>query len=169
VPATSGDAAMSSQQPPLWEIPGSEPADTDTVLTMFVPGIPRPQGSKRYLGHRSGKAVLVEGSRESRRFRDRITWAAHDAWRPRVVLTGEPLTIALEFVMPRPVSTPKTTPAAVRRPDLDKLVRCVCDAMTGVIYADDSQIVHLVTHQRLARLHEPPGVHIELTNRAEAS
>jgi crossover junction endodeoxyribonuclease RusA len=158
---------MTSRQPPLWEIPGSQPADT--ALTLFVPGIPRPQGSKRYLGHRGGKAVLVEDSRESRPFRDRVTWAAHDAWRPRAVLTRVPLTIALEFVMPRPVSTPRTMPAAVRRPDLDKLVRCVCDAMTGVVYPDDSQIVHLVAHKRLARLHEPPGVHIELTDRAEAS
>ncbi len=86
------------------------------------------------------------------------------------MLTGAAVAATFELVMPRPVGTPKATPAAFKLPDIDNLVRCVCDARTGVISAaDDSQIVHLVAHERLARFHEPPGVRIELTDRAEAS
>jgi hypothetical protein len=72
-----------------------------------VPGIPRPQGSKTYYGHRNGRAVLAESSRESRPFHDRVAWAAHAAWR-RPLLTGVLPVAEVEFVMPRPVGTPKT-------------------------------------------------------------
>ena len=67
--------------------------------------------------------------------------------------------LELEFVMPRPKSTPKkSTPAAIKRPDLDKLVRAVMDAITGVVVVDDSQIVHLVATKRIAELDEQTGV-----------
>ena len=32
--------------------------DPEVVISFFVPGIPRPGGSKKYMGHRKGKAVL---------------------------------------------------------------------------------------------------------------
>ena len=73
-----------------------------------MPGIPRPQGSRTYYGHRNGRAVLAESSRESRPFHDRVAWTAHAAaWR-RPLLTGVLPVAEVEFVMPRPVGTPKT-------------------------------------------------------------
>ncbi|WP_257898915.1 RusA family crossover junction endodeoxyribonuclease [Rhodococcus qingshengii] len=65
--------------------------------------------------------------------------------------------------MPRPKSTPKrTTPPAVKRPDIDKISRAILDAITGVLIADDSQVVDLHATKRLAELDESHGVHIEL-------
>lgn len=79
----------------------------------------------------------------------------------RTVLDG-PVAVRLDFVMPRPKSTPKrSTPPAVKRPDLDKLVRAVLDACTEVAWRDDSQVISLSASKRIAELDgDIPGVHI---------
>jgi crossover junction endodeoxyribonuclease RusA len=73
-----------------------------------------------------------------------------------------PVYVRLEFVLPRPVSTPKRrTPPAVKRPDVDKLARAVLDALTSAgALADDSQVVDLHPIKRLAELDETPGCRI---------
>ena len=149
-----------TEQIGLWSTPVEQ--TSSSLLSLFVPGHPKPQGSKNYYGHRRGKAVLVEASRESGPWRDRIAWAAHNAWTPRPVLSGVALSAVLLFVMPRPSSTPKTTPPAVKRPDLDKLVRTVFDALTGPVFVDDAAVTDLQASKRLAAVHETPGVHITL-------
>lgn len=164
---------MTTEQAPLWpDQPPAEPTaggkfQPAESLVLFVPGRPAPQGSKSFKGFRGGKAVLVESSQQSGPWRDRIAWAAHHAWHPRPVLSGVALSATLLFVMPRPSSTPKTTPAAVKRPDLDKLVRTVFDALTGPVFTDDSAIVDLQASKRLAAVHEPSGVHITVQPAAE--
>ncbi len=63
--------------------------------------------------------------------------------------------------MPRPVSTPKrVTPPAVKKPDLDKLARAILDALTHTVIADDSQVVELYAHKRLAEIGEAPRARI---------
>jgi Holliday junction resolvase RusA-like endonuclease len=75
---------------------------------------------------------------------------------------GVPVYVRLEFVLPRPQSTPKRrTPPAVKRPDVDKLARAVLDALTSAgALADDSQVVDLHPIKRLAELDETPGCRI---------
>ena len=46
--------------------------------------------------------------------------------------------------------------AAWRRPDLDKLQRAVLDALTGVLFSDDGQVVQLAAVKQYGQ----PGVHI---------
>jgi len=54
-----------------------------------------------------------------------------------------PITLELLFTLQKPQSLPKRRPSwAIRRPDIDKLVRTICDSLTGVIYKDDSQIIY---------------------------
>jgi crossover junction endodeoxyribonuclease RusA len=50
----------------------------------------------------------------------------------------------------------------VKRPDLDKLVRGVFDALTGVCFTDDSRIVALQAGKRIAEIGEGPGVNITI-------
>lgn len=109
---------------------------TDVVVKFFVPGKPAPQGSKRHVGH----GIMVESSREVGPWRERVALAAHNAMSTRPLLAGA-VTLALSFVLPRPKSTPKRrTPAATKRPDVDKLARAVLDAITDVVIVDDGQI-----------------------------
>lgn len=50
-----------------------------------------------------------------------------------------------------------------RRVDLDNLWKAVGDAIEGIVYLNDSQIVHLVLRKNLATLRElPPGVTVEV-------
>ncbi|APU20919.1 RusA family crossover junction endodeoxyribonuclease [Actinoalloteichus sp. GBA129-24] len=125
--------------------------------SVFVAGHPAPQGSKRHVG----RGILVESSKAVKPWRESIRWAASGMTRHGA---GEPVAVDLEFVMPRPTSTPKRrTPPAVKRPDLDKLVRAVFDALTSAgTIADDSQATELRARKRLAELDEIPGVHIRV-------
>lgn len=124
------------------------------MIELFVPGKPAPQGSKRHVGH----GILIESSKAVKPWRIEVMWAARAAC--PTPLDG-PVAVELEFVMPRPKSAPKrSTPPAIKRPDIDKLARAILDAVTGVIVSDDSQIVRLVATKRIAEIDEQSGVHI---------
>jgi len=127
-----------------------------TAVTFTVPGKPAPQGSKRHVG----KGRMVESSQSLGPWRERVAIAAHNAMENRPLIDGA-VTMRIMFVLPRPKNTPKTfTPRAIKRPDLDKLVRAVLDAVTDTILADDSQVVGLRADKRLAELGEPPHAQI---------
>lgn len=51
-----------------------------------------------------------------------------------------------------------------RRVDLDNLSKNVCDAMRGIVYADDSQIVHLCIRKQYSN---PPGVAVVIREDGE--
>lgn len=137
----------------------------DTVVDFFVAGTPKPQGSKRGFVHPSTRRVILTEA----------AGAALKDWRHDVKLTamsrmsGKEMIVAptalrmvVEFVLPRPVSMAKNkpTPLAVKKPDTDKLLRAIGDALTGVVYADDSQIISLYADKRTAELGEQPGARI---------
>jgi len=123
--------------------------------SVFVPGKPAPQGSKRHVGN----GRLIESSREVGPWRERVALAAHGHTRG---LLTPPVSVRLEFVLPRPKSAPKrSTPSATKRPDVDKLARAILDALTGVWITDDSHVTDLYAHKRLAEPDETPGVFIQ--------
>lgn len=124
---------------------------------LFVPGKPAPQGSKRHVGH----GILVESSKALAPWRTTVAWHVAQEWK-LAPLCGA-VQVDLMFVLPRPRSTPKVTPPAIKRPDADKLTRAIFDALTGVCWRDDSQIVDFHTSKRLAELDELPGVQIGIT------
>lgn len=55
----------------------------------------------------------------------------------------------------------KTKPMT-QRPDGDKLTRAIWDALTGVAFEDDSQVVEWHGVKRRAEVGEPAGVFIEV-------
>lgn len=119
---------------------------------VFIEGRPAPQGSKRHLGN----GIMVESSKAVKPWRVDVAWTVREHF--PTPLTG-PVQLELGFVMPRPKSAPKrSTPAAVKRPDVDKLSRAVLDAITGVVVVDDSQIVRLVATKRIAEIGERSGL-----------
>lgn len=133
-----------------------------TSVEIFVPGKAAPQGSKRHVG----RGILVESSKDVKPWRESIRWAflgmsatARAFW----PLQG-PVVVELEFVLPRPKSAPKrTTPPAVKRPDIDKLQRAVLDAIGSAgVWGDDAQVVEIRARKRLAELTEVPGCRIRI-------
>lgn len=120
------------------------------MRTMYVPGHPAPQGSKRHVGN----GRMIESSKRCGPWRDTIALYARQSGG---ILPVGPVAVELAFVMPRPKQTPKRTPPAVKRPDIDKLTRAVLDAITGIWIADDSHVTSLHATKRLADPGEQPG------------
>lgn len=123
--------------------------------TIRVNGTPIPQGSKNHVGN----GRLIESAAGLPHWRALIANTAHAAHRG---LMTAPYAVDLEFVMPRPKSTPKNrpTPPAIKRPDIDKLERAVLDALTDVWFADDAQVIEVHKTKRIAEHGEQPGVTI---------
>ena len=111
------------------------------TVTFEVIGIPRPQGSIRaYTPKGWTRPILKHDNPETKGWKQLV---AEQAQAVAVEVFEGPITIALRFYLPRPQSLPRKVTHHVKKPDLDKLVRCVNDALTGVLYRDDSQIVDL--------------------------
>lgn len=138
-------------------------------LTVFVPGLPAPQGSKRarpiYRGRGearefTGKVAQTESSKNVKPWRSDIRDRLTDDYGQPVARFDGPVAVELAFVVKRPIGTPKTraTPPATKKPDLDKLVRAVFDAITSAgVWVDDSAAVDVHATKRIAELGEPTG------------
>ena len=137
-----------------------------TCIEFFVPGLPQPQGSKRGFVSANGKVNLVESAAGVKPWRSDVKVFAADAMNGPL-LTG-PVFLHCDFVMKRPVSTSKNrpTPPATKKPDLDKLLRAIGDALKGTVYAEDSLIVEMVGTKRIAEEGEQPGVNINVGDKA---
>jgi Holliday junction resolvase RusA-like endonuclease len=70
-----------------------------------------------------------------------------------------PLSMELSFVLPRPKSLPRKVVHHTKRPDIDNLFKAIADSLNGILYRDDSQIVHLVVEKKYGA---EPGVEIRL-------
>lgn len=141
------------------------------MISFFVPGVPKPQGSKRAFVHRStGRAVMIESAGAPLKdWRGDIKRFAIDAMDRQPALAG-PIAIALEFRLPRPKSHPKSkTTYPIARPDADKLARGVLDALTTVCFADDSQITCLLVWKKWATVEWPAGCHVTVWDNSEES
>lgn len=141
----------------------AEPLPITRSLRVFVAGHPAPQGSKNILQPPGRRASLVESSKRVKPWREDVRAALLDEhgqpWRQ---FGDAAVAVRLEFVMPRPTSTPKRrTPPAIRKPDVDKLARALLDAITSAgVVADDARVVDLHATKRLAEIGETPGCHI---------
>lgn len=124
-------------------------------LSVFVPGHPAPQGSKRHVGG----GVMIESCKAVKPWRSDIRSALLDAAGQPLARFEGAVNVQLVFVMPRPLSTPKrSTPLATKKPDLDKLTRAVFDAIGSAgIWRDDSQVVGAVVSKRIAEIGETGG------------
>ena len=54
-----------------------------------------------------------------------------------------PLRLTMSFYLPRPKSLPKKVTHHIKKPDVSNLLKSVEDAMKGILYRDDSQIVEV--------------------------
>jgi crossover junction endodeoxyribonuclease RusA len=128
-------------------------------LTFTVDGVPVPQGSMRAFLVK-GRPVVTHGGRA-----DLGTWRQAIAARARAagaVPVAGPVSIGLTFTLPRPASRPKRDRHPDRKPDLDKLIRAALDALTGIAFVDDAQVVRCHAWKRYATM-DPPGLIVTLT------
>lgn len=128
------------------------------AITFRVAGIPAPKGSLRaFVPKGWSRPVLTSMAKGLKPWARDVRAGAQAAG--GCVLTGG-VRVDLEFAMRRPLRLPKRqpTPEHLSTPDLDKLARGVLDALTGVLFLDDSQVTALTCTKRYAAPDESPGV-----------
>jgi crossover junction endodeoxyribonuclease RusA len=143
------------------------------LVNLFIPGLPTTQGSKRpmpiYRGKKgakvfTGKVAMVEEIKHTATWRGDVRDALGKAYEGRPA-SPNAMAVRLEFVLPRPASTPKTRPtpfATKKKLDIDKMTRAIYDAVTSAccVWADDCQVVSEYNTKRIAEIGEPTGVRI---------
>jgi len=136
------------------------------TITFHVDGEPRPKGSTKAFAvkTRNGmRAVVTEDNKRTRPWAALVRDAAQQIIGSELAFVrGVPVRLSVVFTLPRPVSLPKRVTAPTKKPDLDKLARAVKDALTGVMWQDDSQVVELVVRKRYACGIERPGAIAEV-------
>jgi Holliday junction resolvase RusA-like endonuclease len=139
------------------------------MLQFEVEGVPAPQGSKKAVPHRTtGRVMMIDvNSPALKAWRRLVSLKATNAlaWNPSPELREGGLAVEVVFFLPRPKSHRRTgrnahllradAPEFPGKPDLDKLVRAVFDALTDVVWTDDSQVVSVQASKVFADGFEP--------------
>lgn len=143
--------------------------DISTDITFNVHGIPATAGSKRGfpIKRKDGSigVAMAPDNKRSKPWMASIAYTARQHWSGELLRGAVKLTLV--FRLPRPkghFSTGRNSGHLVResaprhpttKPDLTKLARAVEDALKGVLWADDSQVVEQSFRKEYA---EPAGV-----------
>lgn len=112
-----------------------------------------PQGStKAFVIPGTTRAIITSANAKMKPFRSEVTRMAR-----AVVAEGAgiepvfgkhvPVSVDMEFCFICPESAKRKRPHPVVKPDIDKLQRAILDALTGVGFLDDSQVVHAVARK----------------------
>ena len=116
------------------------------MIEVIVPGIPVAKGRPRFA--RRGKFVSTYTPQKTESHEGVVAYCAQQA-------ISEPLTGSLRLEVtsfhPIPASLSKAAKVAAAsgerrpatRPDADNILKLVCDALIGIAYADDNQLVEI--------------------------
>jgi len=141
-----------------------------TALRFQVYGVAVPKGSARaFVPKGWSRAIVTSANTKTKPWQALV---AEGASRALADAGGEQLSgaIGLEvtFTLPRPASLPKRVVDHLKKPDLDKLLRAVKDALTKVVWHDDSQVVEVIARKRYTQPGEAPSAAIVVTPLATA-
>jgi len=147
------------------------------MIMLTVYGQPAPQGSKRFVGIKGGRGMMIESSKKVRPWRQDVKRAAEEARESVGALPPDtPLSVRMVFTVPKPASAPKRRRIwPSKKPDVSKLCRSTEDALVDAgLIADDSRIVE---YTRLAKVFpgedpdalEVPGVRIWIEVRVDGA
>ena len=120
-------------------------------IQFTVYGKPEPQGSMKAFMRKGARfPVVTSDNKDLKSYRQNLSVVALE----RCEVEGfdpipkkTPVEIDITFYFNRPASKSKRAEFTVK-PDLDKLMRAVGDALTGICFEDDSQIVHAIIRKR---------------------
>ena len=130
-------------------------------LSIDVLGLPVPQGRPRFA--RVGKFVRTYDPKESSDWKSAVKLQALDCLRRdypdwKLLIGAVRLKCVFRLMRPPSVSERKR-PYPIVKPDLDNLVKAVKDALKGIVWVDDCQVVEMETEKRYD---DPPGVHVDV-------
>lgn len=130
-------------------------AKTSRELYLEIPGLPQAQGSTRIFHDKTGKPFLTSTNPKLGAYRKAIQKAVDDIGGAEPFQC--PVYLYCTFILPRPRTVDRLLPW--KRPDLDKLLRAVCDALTASgVWGDDSCVCETHAIKRYVREGEEPSV-----------
>jgi Holliday junction resolvase RusA-like endonuclease len=125
-------------------------------VEIVVYGIAQPAGSKVPGRTKDGRLFVRDDAKHSRPWKQQVA-ATAGAQRGNTPTLAGPLSLDVVFYLPRPkghYGTKGLRPSAPAfptvRPDATKLLRAVEDALTGIVWRDDAQIVTQTARKRFA-------------------
>lgn len=126
-------------------------------VEFWVAGIPQPQGSARAFAPKGWKRAVITTDNTNLK-----PWRQEVAMMARVEMTAigegpiddQPVSVRCEFRFVRPKSLNRRVVHKLTKPDIDKLLRGILDALTGIVFRDDSQVVYVTCSKTFA---EAPG------------
>ena len=138
--------------------PRAEPMN---AIVFKVPAIPiaQPRPRARFRGNRI--VIYTPEKDQVNAFKSHVRLTAAKHWTDPP-MTG-PLRVNVDFVFPRTkAQTWKTRPMLrlwhTKKPDIDNCVKAVWDALTGLVWVDDSQICQCTLMKAIASGSEQPHV-----------
>ena len=153
--------------------------DNMDSIEFFVHGIPAPGGSKTAFRHaKTGRIIVMDACKRNKPWRDTVaSFAIEHA--PDELLSC-PLSLDVTFIMPRPKYHYRTGKYSgmlkdsaphwhTVKPDATKLLRALEDALTGIMWTDDSIIVKQYVNKTYAYPHDTtkdawtkPGAYVKI-------
>lgn len=130
-------------------------AEEGGVIEFIAHGIPAPKGSLKAFV-RGGKAIVTNDNAKTKPWAMTVAYAASEAMRDGPAFIVGPVHVSLAFVLPRPLAhrrrdgsvRPSAGLWSSKKPDLDKLVRCVLDALTAAgVWLDDGQVSRMLVEK----------------------
>jgi Holliday junction resolvase RusA-like endonuclease len=137
------------------------------MLTFTVYAVPQPKGStKAFIPKGWIRPIITSDNARNKGWEQLVAEGASRAIAKLpaasrgLLVDGVRLTVA--FYLPRPKKFQRrgVYPAHVTKPDLDKLVRSVKDALKRIAWQDDSQVVDVVAMKRYAAIDDVPHADI---------
>jgi Holliday junction resolvase RusA-like endonuclease len=125
-----------------------------TSIKFTIPMIPVPKARAR--------TVICGGNVHS--FTPKATRDAEDFIRAFVsgyptFAAGVPLAMSIDFYLSRPRSISKKREFPTTRPDIDNYIKLIFDALDGVLFSNDSQIIRLLARKQYGE----PRIELEIT------
>jgi crossover junction endodeoxyribonuclease RusA len=112
-------------------------------ISLSVHGTPQPQGSaKAFIPKGWKRAIITSDNAKMKPWRQQISGMAAEAMQGQELAAG-PVRIEVDFYFAKPKSAKKSLEHKITKPDIDKLARSVLDALSGIAFRDDSQVVEL--------------------------
>lgn len=123
------------------------------MIEFTVPGQPVPKGRPKFA--RRGSFVQAYTPEKTASYENLVKVHAAQAMQGTAPMSG-PLALMLTLFVQIPKSTTKRDRARIsagtfhptKKPDLDNVLKAVTDAMNGIVYEDDAQIVRITTMKR---------------------
>ena len=119
-------------------------------FTVF--GLPQPQGSiKAYMPKGADRPVLTSDNKNLKPWRQEVAWMAKEAMRKAgysAWTRPTAIRVRVSFYFP----TPKRAKVSYKttKPDIDKTLRGLLDALTGICYEDDAQVCEVTAEKKFS-------------------